>query len=76
MTKNTDLKILDLVRTGAKVTFVRYQDNELWYRCDQGFEFPVPLSDATSGVFLAQDKAIYFMRYINKHLDTIKSVHP
>jgi hypothetical protein len=44
----------------------------LWYASECGFEFPVPISDAGTATFLAQDKAILFMRYIRKHLEYLK----
>lgn len=52
----------------SKVIFLRYQQGELWYKCDNGFEFPVPISDTGSGAFLPEDKAVYFMRWIRNHL--------
>lgn len=55
-----------------KVHFSFYRDKELWYVTDDGFEFPVPISDAGTATFLAEDKAILFMRYIRKHLETIE----
>ena len=36
-----------------------------------GFEFPVPINDVGNARFL-QDKAILFMRWIRKHIDTIE----
>jgi hypothetical protein len=34
---------------------------------DAIFQFPVPISDCGDGQFNAEDKAIYFMRYIRKY---------
>ena len=53
------------------VTFEYYKDNELWYCTEDGFEFPVPIEDIGNATFFATDKAILFMRYIRKHLETI-----
>jgi hypothetical protein len=64
--------IKDLVQPGKRVTFVRYHKNDLWYRCDDGFEFPVNVSDTNDAEFLAEDKAITYMRWIRKHIDNIK----
>lgn len=60
----------DMVRDGKKVSFVRFARGELWYVTACGFEFPVPADPAEVGeaTFLAQDKALLFMRYIRKHL--------
>jgi hypothetical protein len=54
------------------VKFVCYRDGELTYRTEDGFEFPVPISDTGTGTFLAEDKAILFMRWIRKQLDLVK----
>ena len=61
------MDIKGMVSQGKKVTFVRYQNNELWYSTECGFEFPVPISDTGSAAFLPSDKAMLFMRWINKH---------
>ncbi len=60
--------IKDLVGAGKTVTFVRYQSDALWYKCEDGFEFPVPIDDTGDAAFLPEDKAIIFMRWIRKHL--------
>jgi len=65
------LNIKDLVRDGKKVYFMFYRQKELWYKTEDGFEFPVPIEDIGDGVFLNEDKAMLFMRYIRKHLEMI-----
>lgn len=70
MTNKFSLK--DLVSTGRTVHFIHYRQSELWYTTDNGFEFPVPIADTGDGIFLSKDKAILFMRYIRKHLNTIE----
>jgi hypothetical protein len=50
----------------GKVRFQYYRDNELWYECDNGFRFPVPINDTAGAVFLNEDKGILFMRWIRK----------
>jgi hypothetical protein len=62
------MSIKDMVANGRKVRFVRYKENELWYVTECGFEFPVPIADTGEATFLAEDKAMLFMRYIRKHL--------
>lgn len=64
--------IKEMVKDGAQVKFQFYRAGNLWYRTDSGFEFPVPVSDIGDATFLAQDKAILFMRYIRKHLTTLE----
>lgn len=58
----------NMVNNNKQVTFIRYFDGDLWYKTECGFEFPVPVLDVGTATFLAQDKAILFMRYIKKHL--------
>ncbi len=57
---------------GKQVTFEYYRDGELWYTTECGFKFPVPIEDAGTAVFKAQDKAILFMRYIRKEIEAVK----
>lgn len=54
------------------VNLLYYRDGDIWYTTECGFQFPVPISDVGTATLLAQDKAILFMRYINKHLKTIQ----
>lgn len=56
-----------------QVTFVRYRKGELIYVTECGFEFPVPVADAGDGIFLAKDKALMYMRYIRKHIESIET---
>jgi hypothetical protein len=51
------------------VRFVYYRDGELIYITEDGFEFVVPISDAGTGTFKAEDKAIFFMRWIRKQVE-------
>lgn len=59
----------EMVGKDQKVTFMYYRAKELWYKTDTGFMFPVPVTDIGDATFLAQDKAMLFMRYIRKQLD-------
>lgn len=65
-------EIKNLVGAGKTVTFTRYQSRALWYRCEDGFEFPVPIDDTGDAAFLPEDKAIIFMRWIRAHLAFLK----
>jgi hypothetical protein len=64
-----DLK--QLVAGNKTVRFTHFRKGELWYAADCGFEFPVPVDDTGDGEFKASDRAIFFMRYIRKHLAAI-----
>jgi len=59
--------IKEMVANGRKVRFTHYKNGELWYATECGFAFPVPIADTGDGSFLAEDKALLFMRYIRKH---------
>jgi hypothetical protein len=63
--------IKDMVKD-KQVTFLYYREGELWYVTECGFEFPVPTNDVGKGVMKASDKAIYYMRWIRKHVDLIE----
>ncbi len=62
----------DMVIDNKKVHFIFYREKELWYKTETGFEFPVPIEDVGNAIFLAEDKALLFMRYIRKQLQTIE----
>lgn len=63
----------DMVTNDKRVSFVRYQNSELWYVTECGFEFPVPISDTGNAAFGPNDKAILFMRWIRKHIEMINN---
>jgi hypothetical protein len=71
------VKLIDLVRDQKKVYFSYYRDKEFWYRHQDGFLFPVPLSEvddpASRATLLAEDKAIYFMRWMKKYIEVAKN---
>lgn len=54
-----------------KVKFQHYRAGMLWYVTETGFSFPVPIEDVGEATFLAEDKAMLFMRYIRKHMAQI-----
>ena len=57
------------------VDFQYYREGNLYYINEMGLVFPVPISDVGEATFLAEDKAILFMRYIRKHLQTINEAN-
>ena len=66
------MKLLDLVKD-QQVHFQYCRDNELWYKTDNEFIFPVPIRDMGTATFLRDDKAILFMRYIRKYKNELDS---
>lgn len=68
------MNIKDHIR--GRVTFQFYRAGHLYYRTDSDLEFPVPIEDVGDATFLKEDKAILFMRYIRKHLASIRHEPP
>ena len=70
--KTVSLK--DLVKDGKKVRFSYFRDSEFWYEQEDGFLFPISLQEATTGraTFLAEDKAIYYMRWMKRYIEVCK----
>ena len=58
----------EMIVNNQKVRFSFYRDGQLWYETECGFRFPVPIEDVGTATFLAEDRAILFMRYITKQL--------
>ena len=63
----------EMVSNNQVVRFSRYRNGELLYQTECGFEFPVPISDTAGAEFLAQDKALLFMRYIRRAIERIEA---
>lgn len=57
----------------GNVKFKYYRDGKLFYQADSGLIFPVPIEDTGKMTFLDKDRASFFMNYIAKHLETIRS---
>lgn len=57
----------------GKVTFQFYKQGNLYYKTEKGLVFPVPIEDVGEATFLNEDKALLFMRYIRKHIESIQS---
>lgn len=55
----------------GKVVFEFYRDGNLWYKTSTNLSFPVPISDTQTAVFPAQEKGIFFMRWIRKFLNEV-----
>ena len=64
--------IKDMVKENRKVRFVFFRDGALHYETEDGFIFPVPVDDAGSATFGAEERAILLMRYIRKYLAVVE----
>jgi hypothetical protein len=64
-------------RVSGVVRFVRFTNTdskqELIYVCDDGFEFPIPMHDTAGAEFKAEDKGMFFMRWIRKHMSMLEA---
>ncbi len=67
------MRITELVK-GRKARFVHYREGNFIYETEGGFQFPVPLDEVGNATLLMEDKALFFMRWIRRHLATIESV--
>lgn len=65
-------KLNDMVGKDKKVFFSFYRDGELWYRTESNFEFPIPKEDMKGAIFKPEDKSVFFMRFIRKHLEFLQ----
>lgn len=66
------IDIKKAVTMDRTVTFSYYRDGSLWYMTHFGDLFGVPIEDIGNATFLAEDKAILFMRYMRRHNDQLK----
>lgn len=71
---NTEYNIKEMVSNGKKVKFLYYREGEFFYSTECGFQFPVPLSDLGKATLMAEDKALLFLRYIRKHVESQKQL--
>ena len=58
----------EMIVNNQRVRFCFYRDGQLWYETECGFQFPVPIADTGTATFMAEDRAILFMRYIRKYM--------
>lgn len=60
------IDIKENVRDGRVCTFRYFRDGALWYETHTGDLFPVPVEEAGSATFHAQEKALFLMRWMRK----------
>ena len=65
--------IMEMVKD-KQVNFKFFRGVNLYYETECGFVFPVPVADVGDATFLPTDKAIFFMRYINKAIKEINEM--
>jgi len=67
-----DMKVLKS-RVGDYINFSFFRDGQLWYVCNDGWEFPIPVEDTNNAqgsapTFSAQMKGISLMRWVRKRM--------
>jgi hypothetical protein len=70
---NIDMSLLKR-RVQGTVRFTCFRDGDLFYECEDGWEFPVNVAETqnaqgASPTFKRDDKAITFMRWIRKQME-------
>jgi hypothetical protein len=65
------MKLKEMIKDQKNVCFSFYRDMELWYVTEDGFEFPVQIKEVGNKIFMAQDKAVLFTEYIQKHMEML-----
>jgi hypothetical protein len=53
-----------------RVYFQFYRSGSLYYKTELGLIFEVPTSDCGDACFNTEDKALYFMRWIRKQIES------
>jgi len=64
------INITELVK-GNTAKFVSYREGNFVYEV-KGFEFNVPLEDIKGATLNAEEKAIFFMRWIRQHIQMME----
>jgi len=67
-----NLNLKDHVDNNQMACFKFYRSGNLFYETEKGLQFRVPIEDTSNGTFLEKDKAVYFMRWIRKEIESIK----
>ena len=70
--KAGEVSVGDLVKN-KKAKFQYYRQGNLMYTTEDGFEFPVPMTDTGDSTFYDEHPAIELMRWIRKQVDLIKT---
>jgi hypothetical protein len=68
------MNITELVKN-KKAHFIHYREGHFIYETEDGFQFPVPLIDIGTATLLAEDKALFFMRWIRRQLEIVEQAN-
>lgn len=64
------MNLKDMIKDNKKVHFKFYRSHILFYETDDGFLFEVPVSEVGTGTMERDDRAILFMRWIRKQIES------
>lgn len=67
------MNVAEIIKNSKTSKFLYYREHNFHYITDQGFEFIVPLYDIAGATLQAEDKTIFFMRWIRKQVELIKT---
>lgn len=71
------MKLFDLVKDDNIACFRELRGGNLWYEIEYGyhqiFEFPIPIEDTKGAVFMYEDKAVVFLKWIRRQLEVLES---
>jgi hypothetical protein len=63
--------LIDYLR--GNCVFIKAQGPDLWFRCDNGFEFPVPFVELGGALVLAEERGAVLMKWIYRHRKLVES---
>ena len=66
------MNITNLVKN-KNAHFVRFREGNFIYETDDGFQFPIPLTEIGNATLQAEDKALFFMRWIRRQTEVMKA---
>lgn len=67
------MTVAEIIKASKTSSFQYYREGNFYYKTDAGFEFVIPLDDISGATLNAEEKTIFFMRWIRKQLATNNS---
>lgn len=60
--------VAEIIKESKTSSFQYYREGNFYYKTDAGYEFVIPLDDISGATLNAEEKTIFFMRWIRKQL--------
>lgn len=67
-----NMTVAEIIKASKTSSFQFYREGNFYYNTDAGYEFVIPLEDISGATLNAEEKTIFFMRWIRKQLETTK----